>query len=55
MRCGYRNLVERCFNNLKQFRALAARYAKHVAYYKTELTIAAIIMWLQQTESHDTP
>ena len=27
-----RNVVERCFNRLKQFRALATRYAKRVAY-----------------------
>jgi transposase len=42
-----RNVVERCFSRLKQFRDLATRYAKRVAYYQAELTIAAIILWLR--------
>lgn len=42
-----RNVVERCFNRLKQFRDLATRYAKRVAYYQAELTIAAIVLWLR--------
>ena len=42
-----RNVVERCFNRLKQFRDLATRYAKRAAYYHAELTIAAIILWLR--------
>ncbi|WP_233620727.1 IS5 family transposase [Amycolatopsis sp. WAC 01416] len=42
-----RNVVERCFNRLKQFRDLATRYAKRAAYYQAELTIAAIVLWLQ--------
>jgi transposase len=42
-----RNVVERCFNRLKQFRALATRYAKRVAYYRSEIIIAAIILWLR--------
>ncbi|MGW4285069.1 transposase [Nocardia sp. NPDC004750] len=40
-----RNVVERCFNRLEQFRDLATRYAKRAAYYQAELTIAAIILW----------
>src|SRR5690606_11338719 len=36
-----RNVVERCFNRLKQFRALATRFTKRAAYYRSELTIAA--------------
>ena len=40
-------MVEWCFNQLKQFRDLATRYAKRVAYYKAELTIAAIVLWLR--------
>ncbi|MBB5803326.1 hypothetical protein F4560_003094 [Saccharothrix ecbatanensis] len=39
-----RNVVERCFNRLKQFRGLATRYAKRAAYYQAELTIAAIVL-----------
>ncbi|WP_433560060.1 transposase [Pseudonocardia xinjiangensis] len=42
-----RNVVERCFNRLKQFRALATRYAKRAAYYRTEIIIAAIVLWLR--------
>ena len=42
-----RNVVERCFNRLKQFRDLATRYAKRAAYYQAELTIAAITVWLR--------
>jgi transposase len=42
-----RNVVERCFNRLKQFRDLATRYAKRAAYYQAALTIAALILWLR--------
>ncbi|WP_268747378.1 hypothetical protein [Amycolatopsis rifamycinica] len=40
-------MVERCLNRLKQFRDLAARYAKRAACYQAELTIAAIVLWLR--------
>ncbi len=43
-----RNVVERCFNRLKQFRDLATRYAKRAAYYRAEILIAAIILWLRE-------
>jgi transposase len=43
-----RNVVERCFNRLKQFRDLATRYAKRAAYYRAELILAAIVLWLRQ-------
>jgi transposase len=49
-----RNVVERCFNRLKQFRDLATRYAKRAAYYRAEITIAAIVLWLR-TDLQDTP
>jgi transposase len=42
-----RNVVERCFNKLKQFRGLATRYAKRVTYYRAEVVIAAIAIWLR--------
>lgn len=41
-----RNLVERCFLRLKQFRAVATRYDKLAANYQTGLTIAMIMCWL---------
>ena len=49
-----RNVVERCFNRLKQFRDLATRYAKRAAYYRSEIIIAAIVLWLR-TDLQDTP
>jgi transposase len=35
-----RNVVERCFKRLKQFRGLATRYAKRAAYYRAETILA---------------
>ena len=49
-----RNVVERCFNRLKQFRGLATRYAKRAVYYRAEITIAAIVLWLRE-DPRDTP
>jgi transposase len=49
-----RNVVERCFNRLKQFRGLATRYAKRAAYYRAEIIIAATVLWLR-TDLQDTP
>ena len=48
-----RNVVLRCFNRLKQFRGLATRYAKRAAYYRSEVVIATIALWLRH--SPDTP
>ena len=42
-----RNEVERCFARLKQFRDLATRYAKRLAYWRSELVIATIVLWLR--------
>ena len=41
-----RNLVERCFNRLKQYRRVATRYEKKAENYLTMLTLASVIMWL---------
>jgi transposase len=43
-----RNVVERCFARLKQFRALATRYAKRAAYYRAILIITAVVLWLRE-------
>jgi transposase len=43
-----RNVVERCFARLKQFRGLATRYAKRAAYYRAILIIAAVVLWLRE-------
>lgn len=43
-----RNVIERCFARLKQFRDLATRYAKRLAYWRAELVIATIVLWLRE-------
>jgi Transposase DDE domain len=43
-----RNVVERCFARLEQFRALATRYAKRAAYHRAILIIAAVVLWLRE-------
>jgi transposase len=42
-----RNLVERCFNRLKQFRGLATRFAKRAAYHRAEIVLACIVLHLR--------
>ena len=42
-----RNLVERCFNRLKQYRALATRYAKRAELYRGLVVLASILIWLR--------
>lgn len=41
-----RNVVERCFNRLKQFRRIATRYEKNAENYLAMLTLASIQLWL---------
>jgi transposase len=41
-----RNVVERCFNRLKQWRDLATRFAKRASIYRACLVIAAAMIWL---------
>jgi transposase len=47
-RCVYRrrNVVERCFNRLKQWRGLATRYDKTRESYQAAVTIASILLWI---------
>ena len=42
-----RNLVERFFNKLKHFRAVATRYEKHDANYLAVVKLAAIRIWFR--------
>lgn len=42
-----RNVVERSFALLKQWRALATRYDKHATIYRGAVVIAAILTWLR--------
>lgn len=41
-----RNVVERCINRLKDFRAVATRYDKRGRNYLAEVILAAILIWL---------
>lgn len=41
-----RNVVERFFNRMKQWRGLASRYDKHALVYRGSVVLAAIIDWL---------
>lgn len=43
----YRNLVERFFNKLKHFRAVATRYEKHAANYLGLIKLAASRIWMR--------
>ncbi len=40
-----RNVVERCFNRLKQWRGIATRYDKTAESYQAAITLAALLMW----------
>ena len=48
-----RNVVERCFNRLKQNRALATRFDKRAVHYQAIVTLACLRLWL--TDFADTP
>jgi len=41
-----RNVVERFFNRMKNWRALATRYDKHALVYRGGVVLAAILDWL---------
>jgi transposase len=47
----YRNLVERFFNKLKHYRAIATRYEKHAGNYLALVKLAASRIWLRAYES----
>jgi len=47
----YRNLVERFFNKLKHFRAVATRFEKHADNYLAVVKLAATRIWLRAYES----
>ena len=47
----YRNLVERFFNKLKHFRAVATRFEKHDANYLALVKLAASRIWMRSYES----
>ena len=43
----FRNLVERFFNKLKHFRAVATRFEKHDVNYLALVKLAAIRIWFR--------
>ena len=47
----YRNLVERFFNKLKHFRAIATRYDKRDDNFLASIQLASIRIWLRHNES----
>jgi transposase len=40
-----RNVVERCFNQLKGFRGIATRYEKTATSYEAAVTLASFLLW----------
>ncbi|MFJ6890045.1 IS5 family transposase [Streptomyces californicus] len=46
-----RNIVERCFSRLKQFRAIATRFDKLADRYLAGLRLASLILWLRAPTS----
>ncbi|GAA3812717.1 hypothetical protein GCM10022206_58900 [Streptomyces chiangmaiensis] len=40
-----RNIVERCFNQLKGFRGLATRYDKTATSYEAAVSLASFLLW----------
>ncbi len=47
----YRNLIERFFNKLKHFRAVATRYDKLPENYLASVKLASIRIWMRFNES----
>jgi transposase len=47
----YRNLVERFFNKLKHYRAVATRYDKQAENYLAGIKLASIRIWMRFNES----
>jgi transposase len=50
-----RNQIERAFNRLKQFRAVATRYDKLRDRYHATVTIASIMIWLRANPDRARP
>lgn len=47
----YRNLVERFFNKLKQYRAIATRYDKRDDNFLASVQLASMRIWMRHNES----
>lgn len=42
-----RNVIERAFNKLKNWRGIATRYDKHAVNYRAGVVLAAVVLWLR--------
>jgi transposase len=42
-----RNVIERAFNRLEQWRGIATRYDKHALAYGGAVVLASILLWLR--------
>ncbi|MFG2357543.1 hypothetical protein [Streptomyces sp. NPDC048521] len=40
-----RNIVECCFNRLKEFRGIATRYEETATSYEAAVTLASFLLW----------
>lgn len=47
----YRNHVERFFNKIKHYRAIATRYEKHASNFLAAVKLVAIRIWMRNYES----
>jgi hypothetical protein len=49
-----RNVVERCFNRLKQWRGIATRSDKTARSYLADVTLASALIWIKSgVTQHD--
>jgi hypothetical protein len=46
-----RNVVERCFNGLKQWRGIAMRTDRLARIYRAAICLSATLIWIRQTQS----
>ena len=53
LRYKERNVVERCVNKLKAFRAVASRYDKREYMFAGTVDVASIRIWLRDPVPHD--
>ena len=47
----YRNMIERFFNKLKQFRGIATRYDKNPENFLAAIKLASVRIWIRSYES----
>lgn len=43
-----RNVIDRCYCHIKQWRGLATRYDKHAIVYRAAVILNAVIAWTRQ-------